>query len=78
MNVIRQRGNGNTQGYRKLKNIQNRWKFFSRSDPNICTEDDTQFEDIRVSDSCCYLIMEETVTILRGKKAIRAGEKSYY
>jgi hypothetical protein len=49
MNVVRQRGNGNTQGYRKLKNIQNPMEVFSHSDPNICTEDDTQFDDVRVT-----------------------------
>jgi hypothetical protein len=35
-------------------------EMFSHLDRNISNEDDAQFEDIRVTVSCCYVSMEET------------------
>jgi hypothetical protein len=54
MNVVHHRGNGNKQGYRKLKKKNTvQMKAFSHSDPNIRAEDDTQLEGIKVAETYC-------------------------
>jgi hypothetical protein len=66
MNAVCQRGNGNSQGYRILRNIQKRCKFFffivaRMMRPQVLN---MQFEDIRQSVTYCYLKPYKGIIVL--------------